>query len=169
MIQDIPDPAWMLDPSLAPAIASNERLDLRFDALLKPVHLPAFREFVRRYPNLPIVVDHGAKPEIRAGRHGAWAEAMSEIARHERIHCKLSGLVTEARSDWQTSDLRPYVDHLLACFGPARLMWGSDWPVVNLAGGYDRWIEAAAACLAGLSADEQQQIFGGTAARFYGI
>lgn len=169
MIQDIPDPEWMLRPNLAPALAAMERGNLRFDALLKPPHLAPFLQFLRKYPTLPIVVDHGAKPEIRNDRFEDWAPAMREIARDERVYCKLSGLVTEANSDWKLDDLRRYIDHLLACFGPQRLMWGSDWPVVNLAGGYDRWMEASVASLSALGAAEQAAIFGGTAARFYGV
>jgi L-fuconolactonase len=169
MIQDIPDPEWMLKPALGPAIGEMERSRLRFDALLKPPHLAPFQKFQRKYPNLPIVIDHGAKPEIRSGGFATWAPAIAEIARDERVFCKLSGLVTEANSDWQTDDLKSYIDHLVASFGPARLMWGSDWPVVNLAGGYDRWMEASVACLTALSGDEQAAIFGGTAARFYGV
>jgi L-fuconolactonase len=169
MIQDIPDPEWMLKPALEPAIGEMERSRLRFDALLKPPHLAPFQRFLRKYPNLPIVIDHGAKPEIRSEGFAAWAPAIAEIARDERVFCKLSGLVTEANSDWQTDDLKSYIDHLVASFGPARLMWGSDWPVVNLAGGYDRWMEASVACLTALSGDEQAAIFGGTAARFYGV
>jgi L-fuconolactonase len=169
MIQDIPDPEWMLRPSIEPAIAAMARGGLRFDALLKPPHLQPFLKFLRKYPNLPIVVDHGAKPEIRKDGFAAWAPAMHEIARDERVFCKLSGLITEAKADWQVDDLRSYIDHLVACFGPRRLMWGSDWPVANLAGGYDRWMQASAACLSSLSGDEQAAIFGGTAARFYGV
>jgi L-fuconolactonase len=169
MIQDIPDPEWMLRPAIEPAVAEMERGALRFDALLKPPHLAPFRKFLRKYPNLSIVVDHGAKPEIRNDGFDAWAPAMTEIGRDERVFCKLSGLITEARADWQTDDLKRYIDHLLACFGPGRLMWGSDWPVANLAGGYDRWMEASQACLSALSGDEQAAIFGGTAARFYGV
>ena len=169
MIQDIPDPDWMLRPDLEPAIAEMERGHLCFDALLKPPHLAPFQKFLRKYPNLPIVVDHGAKPEIRNDGFAAWAPAMREIARDERVFCKLSGLVTEAKSNWQTDDLKSYIDHLVASFGPGRLMWGSDWPVVNLAGGYDRWMEASVACLSALSGDERAAIFGGTAARFYSL
>lgn len=169
MIQDIPDPEWMLRPSIEPAIAAMERGGLRFDALLKPPHLQPFVKFLRKYPNLPIVIDHGAKPEIRNDGFVAWAPAVAEIARDERVFCKISGLITEAKSDWQTGDLRRYIDHLVACFGTHRLMWGSDWPVANLAGGHDRWMEASEACLSALSGDERAAIYGGTAGRFYGV
>src|SRR5262249_45570269 len=123
MIQDIADPVWMLRPMLEPAIAEMERSHLRLDALLKPPHLAPFQEFLRKYPSLPIVIDHGAKPEIRGDGFAAWAPAMREIARDERVFCKLSGLVTEANSDWKIDDLRSYIDHLVSCFGPGRLMW----------------------------------------------
>ncbi len=169
MIQDIPDPDWMLRPSLEAAIEEMQRGRLRFDALLKPPHLQPFLTFLRKYPNLPIVVDHGGKPDIRGDGFAAWAPAIREIARDERVFCKISGLATEAKSDWQIDDLRGYIDHLIASFGPGRLMWGSDWPVVNLAGGYDRWMETSEACLSALSGDERAAIFGGTAARFYGV
>ncbi len=169
MIQDIPDPEWVLRPAIEPAVAAMESAGLRFDALLKPPHLQPFLKFLRQYPNLSIVVDHGAKPDIRNDGFAAWAPAMREIARDERVFCKLSGLITEAKADWQVDDLRRYIDHLVACFGPGRLMWGSDWPVANLAGGYDRWMQASEACLSSLGGDEQAAIFGGTAARFYGL
>lgn len=167
MIQDIPDRHWMLQPHLAPALTEMELRDLAFDALLKPAHLPPFQDFLRRYPNLRIVIDHGAKPAIAAGGFDPWARQMREIARDPRVSCKLSGLATEAASDWTEAQVRPYLDLLLEAFGPARLMWGSDWPVINLAGGYDRWREAALAFISRLSAAEQDAVLGGTAISFY--
>jgi L-fuconolactonase len=92
---------------------------------------------------------------------------MAAVAARANTVCKLSGLVTEAAPDWRVEDLRPYVDHLLAVFGPQRLLWGSDWPVVNLAGGYDRWREAALALLGGLSERDRAALLGGNAARVY--
>jgi L-fuconolactonase len=169
MIQDIPDAQWMLRPGLRPAIAAMQRHGLRFDALLKPPHLAPFRKFLALYPDLPIVIDHGAKPVIAKGRYDDWAIAMSEIAKDQRVFCKLSGLVTEAKRNWHQRDLKPYVDLLIEAFGPERLMWGSDWPVVELAGGYDRWIEAAQNYLARLNEGERNAILGGTATKFYGL
>jgi L-fuconolactonase len=89
------------------------------------------------------------------------------LAEHPNIVCKLSGLVTEAAPDWQIADLRQAVDHVRARFGPQRLLWGSDWPVVNLAGGYAKWFVAAETLLADLSSDEKADVFGGNAARIY--
>lgn len=169
MIQDIIDPEWMLGSQLKPAFAAMQAFGLRFDALLKPRHLAPFTRFLRLYPDLPIVVDHGAKPSIAGGGFSDWAPALQEVARDQRVRCKLSGLATEAAADWQPADLRPYIDFLLETFGPKRLMWGSDWPVVNLAGGFDRWHAAAIGCLARLNEAERAAILGGTASDFYGL
>jgi L-fuconolactonase len=169
MIQDISDPEWMLRPALRPAIEAMQRQGLRFDALLKPPQLAAFRKFLTLYPDLPIVIDHGAKPVIAKGEFDDWAAAMREIAKDRRVHCKLSGLATEAKPNWHQRDLKPYADLLIESFGPDRLMWGSDWPVVELAGGYDRWIEATANYVARLNEGERNAILGGTAVKFYGL
>ena len=169
MIQSIPDPEWMLRPGLAQSLATVERLGFTFDALVKPPHLAALAAFVDRYPNLPLVVDHGAKPEIAKGKEGfdAWAPAIGAIARRPHVFCKLSGLLTEAGSRTGWENLRPFVEHLLAIFGPGRLMWGSDWPVVELAAPYGTWLGYVRSYISGLSPDEQAAILGGTACRFY--
>jgi L-fuconolactonase len=167
MIQDIPDREWMLRSSVGPSVARMQHLGLSFDALLKPRHLEPFRQFLGLYPDLAIVIDHGAKPDIAAGQFRDWAEALREIGRDPRVHCKISGLVTEARADWRNEDLTRYLDLLLEVFGPARLMWGSDWPVVELAGGYERWRDASLEYFARLSEPERAAILGGTAAGFY--
>jgi L-fuconolactonase len=174
MIHDIADPAWMLQPALAPALDAVMVRGLAFDFLVRPIHLPNALALLNRYPMLKAVIDHGAKPDIRGWRPGddafrRWARDMIRIARETSALCKLSGLVTEAATDWRPDDLRPYVDTLVQSFGPNRLLWGSDWPVVDLAGGYARWHMAAEACLSGLTAADRARIFGLNAARFYGI
>lgn len=169
MLQDLPDPEWILGHELRPALAAMAELGLRFDALVEPQHLRPLLTFLDRNPDLAVVIDHGAKPALRSGALDAWAREMREIASETAACCKLSGLVTEAKPDWTTEDLAYCVSHLLDCFGPDRLMWGSDWPVVELAGGYRRWHEAAHACLSTISDSERERIFGGNAARFYGL
>lgn len=169
MLQDIPDDDWLLDRRLDPAWRAMGELGLRFDALVRPRHLPNLRRFLERHPDLPVVVDHGAKPVIAQGVREPWAANIAAVARDSTAFCKLSGLVTEAGPGWQVDDLRPYVDHLLACFGPSRLMWGSDWPVVNKAGDYDRWRKASEVLLSDLSPADRTAIDGGTAAGFYGL
>jgi L-fuconolactonase len=167
MVQDIPDDDWLLGPALAPLLMAMTRNGLVLDALAKPRHLPRLLLVVGRHPDLQFVLDHCAKPQLATGDIAIWRRDVALLAEHPNIVCKLSGLATEARPDWQVADLRPVVDHVLACFGPQRLLWGSDWPVVNLAGGYARWFSAAEALLADLSAEERAAIFGGNAAQIY--
>jgi L-fuconolactonase len=167
MVQDIPDDDWLLRPGLAPLLAAMARNNLAFDALVLPRHLPRLLRLVDDHPNLQFVLDHCAKPRLATGETADWYRDVALLAERPNIVCKLSGLVTEAAPDWQITDLRKAVDHVVACFGPHRLLWGSDWPVVNLAGGYEKWIAAAETLLAGLSPDEKAAIFGGNAARIY--
>src|SRR6185312_14189740 len=118
----IDDTEWLLHPEVQPAIAAMLETGLRFDALVQPRHLPMLRTFCTRYPSLPVVIDHCAKPAIASGAWQPWADDIRRLAQETSAYCKLSGLVTEAARDWRTEDLRRYVDHLIDCFGPARLM-----------------------------------------------
>jgi L-fuconolactonase len=167
MIQDIADVDWMLRTELGPAFRALIAHDLAFDALVRPVHLAALRRLVERHPDLRIVIDHGAKPAIANGEFDDWAAAMAGFGRDTPVSCKLSGLVTEAGANWTDDRLRRYVDHLVAVFTPARLLWGSDWPVVTLAASYSAWWEVAHRLLADLDKAGHDSIFGGTAAQFY--
>jgi L-fuconolactonase len=167
MVQDIPDDDWLLRPALAPLLAAMARNSLVFDALVLPRHLPRLLRLVDGHPDVQFVLDHCAKPRLATGEMADWHRDVALLAERPNIVCKLSGLATEAAVGWQITDLRKAVDHVVACFGPHRLLWGSDWPVVNLAGGYEKWVAAAEALLAGLSADEKPAIFGGNAARIY--
>lgn len=167
IVQDIPDDDWLLRPTLAPSVTAMAGHSLVFDALVLPRHLPRLLLLVDRHPDLQFVLDHCAKPRLATGELAVWQRDVALLAERPNIVCKLSGLATEAAPDWQIADLRQAVDHVLACFGPQRLLWGSDWPVVNLAGGYEKWFVAAETLLSGLSADEKANIFGGNAARIY--
>lgn len=167
MIQDIPQDDWMLGHSLAPGFRALAERGLSLDALVKPPHLPHLLSVLQRHPDLRVVVDHAGKPEIGQRHFDDWANDIARLAAETSACCKLSGLVTEAAPDWQTQDLRPYVAHLIECFGAERLMWGSDWPVVELAGGFARWREATHQLIEGLGESERRAILGGTAARFY--
>ncbi len=169
MLQDLGDPRWILRADVAPAIRALPALGLRFDALVKPPQLPALIDLLAREPALDVVIDHGAKPDIAAARFEPWASLLREAARHPRVHCKLSGLLTEAAPGAQADALRPYADHLLDCFGVERLMWGSDWPVVELGGGYARWRAVTLELLANVDQAGRDEVLGGTARRFYGL
>ena len=167
MIQDIADPAWMLRPSLGPVLTVIAASGLTFDALVKPVHLPNLLALLERHPGLPAVIDHGAKPDIAAGQWAPWATWIDRIAAETSAYCKLSGVITETSREQSYPDVIPYLDHLLACFGADRVMWGSDWPVLNIRSDYAEWVAATRRWLAPLSAAQREAIEGGNAARFY--
>jgi len=166
MLQDLADD-WILDPRLEPAIAVMVAADLSFDALIRPRHLPSLLELVRRWPDLRVVIDHGAKPDIGAGCLDPWREQIAALAAAPGVHCKLSGLLTEAGERASADALAPFAAHLLDVFGPDRLMWGSDWPVLNLAGDYAGWRAMADGFAADLDHAGQSAVFGETARRFY--
>jgi L-fuconolactonase len=167
MLQDIPDLEWVLQPALDPAFRALIARDLAFDVLIKPPHLASAFTLLTRYPELRAILDHGAKPAIAQRQWQPWADQMRCIARETAACCKLSGLVTEASWQWTVDDLRRYSDHLLECFGPDRLLWGSDWPVALLASDYARWLETARQLLSGLSLDDRAKVMGENARRFY--
>lgn len=171
MIQDLPDDRWMLRRGLAPAFGAVAEVGLAFDALVKPRHLPALIELTARHPALRVVIDHCAKPDVAGWIVGdsafrAWADGLGTLGGRGG-YCKLSGLPTEATRDWRPDDLRPYVDVALAAFGPDRILWGSDWPVVERAGGYRRWRRAAAELLEALPEAARDRIFRENAVRVY--
>jgi L-fuconolactonase len=167
MLQDLPDERWIADPALAPAIEAMLEHGLAFDALVLPRHLPALYTFAQRYPSLPIVIDHAAKPPIAGGEAGGWRDDIAQLAALPNVHCKLSGLVTEAAPEWTGTDLRPYASHVLEVFGAHRIIWGSDWPVLNLAADYGRWLETSEGLLAGLDDSSKERVFGLNAQTFY--
>jgi L-fuconolactonase len=169
MLQDLDDDRWIDDPRLDAAIDMMLALGLVFDALVLPRHLPALLAFAERHPRLPIVIDHAAKPDMASAPPAAWRADIARLAALPRVQCKLSGMVTEAGIGWTVARLQPFVDHLLDTFGPQRLIWGSDWPVLELAAGYGDWIAASDALLAGLDEGGRQAVYGTNARRFYGL
>jgi L-fuconolactonase len=169
MLQDLEDERWIDDPALAPAVAAMLACGLTLDALVLPRHLPALLAFAQRYPALPIVIDHAAKPPIADGEYAAWAADLGRLAALPQVHCKLSGMVTEAGQNWTAATLKPYAGVVLEAFGARRVIWGSDWPVLNLASDYAGWIVASERLLEGLNEREREQVFALNAVRFYGL
>jgi L-fuconolactonase len=169
MLQDIPEDDWIVRAPIGAALDRLTELGLRFDALVRSKHLPYLLERVKRHPELPVVIDHVAKPNIAGGELAVWRERIAPLARAPRVYCKLSGLLTEAPPGSGRDVLAPYVDTVLELFGPERLMWGSDWPVLNIAARYATWATLTDQLLEGLSAEERQAVLGGTAVRFYGL
>lgn len=186
MLQAIERDDWILSRECDAALASAQQLGLRFDALIQPRHLPIIGELARRYPELPIVLDHAAKPDIAGGAFAQWAEGMLALAEHGNVSCKLSGLSNEATQEQCSQEqcsqeqcagdevFLPYVAHLFHAFGVTRLMWGSDWPVCTLRTSLVEWYERSArllACCVGddSAADARQKIFTDNARHFYQI
>lgn len=167
MLQDHADDRWIADPALSPAVQAMLAHGLSFDALVLPRHLAPLLAFARRFPELPVVIDHGAKPDIAQGAMEPWRQDLARLAALPQVHCKLSGLATEAGAGWNAASLQPYADHVLEVFGPQRVIWGSDWPVLNLASDYADWIAVSDTLLARLDEAQRRAIFGQNAQRFY--
>jgi L-fuconolactonase len=167
MLQDIADAEWILQPALEPALRAMAGCGLVFDALVKSVHLPHILTLAARHPDLRMVIDHCAKPDIAAGEWRPWADGISRIANETRAMCKLSGLMTEAGPRPPAGAVRRWGAHVLQSFGAKRVVWGSDWPVLELAGSYAQWWGEAQELLAGLDAEGQAAVMGGNAVGLY--
>lgn len=171
MLQDLPDDHWIADPACDPAALAMAAHGLVFDALVLPRQLPGLLRFAQRHPDLRLVIDHAAKPLIAAGEMEPWRADMAALAALPQVHCKLSGLLTEAGERRDAAALQPYAQMLWTLFGPQRLLWGSDWPVLRLAAGYADWWQMAQTLAGQFTPAPQpadlQALFGGNAARLY--
>jgi L-fuconolactonase len=164
MLQDIADPDWILRPELDPVLRTISEAQLTFDALVKPVHLPRILTLAERFPELRIVIDHSAKPDIASGAFYTWAKELEQIASRSTAYCKLSGLMTEAGPNPDSERIERYVKHVLNVFGPDRVLWGSDWPVLELAATYETWHKIARGLV---PSAEHDQVFDATARSAY--
>jgi L-fuconolactonase len=167
MIQDIMDPEWILRPQLDSAFHVMVEHDLSFDALVRPQHLSALRKRLSQHPQLRVVIDHAGKPGILQNAFSSWADDMARLAHETAALCKLSGLLTEAGGDAPLEMLDPYVAHVFACFGPSRVLWGSDWPVLNGVSEYGRWHALARALVGRHASGHEAAVFGANAIAFY--
>jgi L-fuconolactonase len=164
-VHDEPDPDWLLRDNVRRGLRAVGEAGLAYDLLVRPRELPAALLTARELPDVRFVIDHVAKPRIRAGDDPEWAERLAPFSDLANVHCKLSGLVTEADWErWRPDDLAPFVGRALAWFGPERVMFGSDWPVCLLAASYGEVLAALRA-----AADVPAAAFGDNAARFYGL
>ncbi|TCO48847.1 amidohydrolase family protein [Actinocrispum wychmicini] len=167
-VQGEPDPRWLCRDDVRHGLQAVFDAGLLYELLVLPHQLPAAVETVAAFPDSPFVLDHCAKPPIASGSMEPWASAIRSLAGFENVTCKLSGLVTEADwTQWTVRDLRRYVDVVLESFGPARLMFGSDWPVCLLAASYPEVLGAVEELTADLTVDERARVFGDTAAEVY--
>jgi L-fuconolactonase len=167
-VHDEPDANWLLNADVQRGLRELTRRGVPYDLLVRPPHLAASLQIAREHPNLSLVVDHIAKPRIAQGGWDDWAGGLAALAQCPNVWCKLSGMITEADwANWRPADLKPYVEHVVACFGVERVLFGSDWPVCLLAGSYDRVLAALESCLADLNPTEREKVFGTNAVDVY--
>ncbi len=170
LIQSEPDVTFCLRPDFVRGVQLLPRHGLSFDLCLTHLQLANTIKLVRQCPDVRFVLDHIAKPDIKGGLLDPWRTELRELSRLENVWCKLSGLATEAdQSHWTAGDLRPYIDHVMDCFGVNRVMFGGDWPVSTLATDYPRWINTVDDALSGCSPDELHRVYVRNAEAFYRI
>jgi len=169
MLQDIEDPSWILQEQVIDNLHYCAELNLSLDALITPAQLPYFCEAAVQLPNLKIIIDHAAKPNLREQQLEEWQRYMSILAGMPNIYSKLSGLLTESKASATASDLKPCTDFLIEQFGVDRLVWGSDWPVLKLAAYYQDWQNITETLCKPLSTKDYQKILCENALDFYGI
>ncbi len=168
LVQDEPDPRWLLREDVLSGLRVLASADLPYDLLVRPPQLPAALELSRRLPGLRLVLDHAGKPHLASGDLEDWSREVRALAGSEQVVCKVSGLVTEAdHQRWSLANLRPAWDTVLDAFGPHRLLFGSDWPVCLLAASWERWAIAVAELVAPLFPDEADAILTTTATATY--
>jgi len=168
VLQDEPDPNYMLREDFNAGIRKLRAFGLAYDILIFERHLPQTIEFVDRHPDQVFVLDHVAKPRIRAGEISPWLENIRELAKRPNVYCKISGMVTEADwAAWTPDQMKPYIHVVLEAFGAKRLMFGSDWPVCLIATTYPKWVMLMEETLKELSIGEQERIWTGTAVEAY--
>jgi len=170
ILQGEADRALMLTPEFRRGIGALAEHGFTYDLLIQPDQLPFAAQLAAAFPRQRFVVDHLAKPYIKAGEIMPWVKDLRELAALGNVSCKVSGLVTEADwHRWQPTNFRPYLDAAFEAFGPQRLLYGSDWPVCEVAGGYGPALSVVEAYLNGFSAEEQARFWGGNATAFYGL
>jgi L-fuconolactonase len=169
-VENEPDPDWLQRPEVIRGLREIGVAGLVYDLLVRLDQLPAARAVAGKLVETAFILDHAAKPAIAAGETEPWTSEITAIAELDNVGCKLSGLVTEARwDDWNVEQLRPYAEHVLAAFSPDRVLFGSDWPVCDLATDYSGVVELASALVEGLSPEEKKAIFGTNAREIYAL
>ena len=168
LIQGEADPGFCVRPEFVAGVRALGEIGLSFDLCIRNHQLPPARELVARCPGTAFVLDHAGKPDIRKARVEPWRDDLARLAALPNVTCKLSGLIAEADpTAWTIDGLRPYADHVLACFGPDRVAFGSDWPVVKLGSTFDGWLRPAGQLVSHLPDPARAGIFGDNARRIY--
>ncbi len=170
IIQFEPDPEFCLKPGFVRGVQALHAHGLSFDLCINHTQLANTIKLVRQCPDVMFILDHIAKPDIKAGKLDPWRAQLRELAAFPNVWCKMSGLVTEAdHQAWKPADLQPYIDHVMACFGWDRVMFGGDWPVSTQATDYPRWVATLDAALKGASVDQLRKLYVTNAEKFYRV
>lgn len=167
MIADLPDPHWILNPAFAPSLEAMVKHGLVFDGHARADLVPVMTRLADLYPGLQIVLNHAGKPQIASGNLTTWRDDLRTLAQRANVTCKLSGLLTEAGTRTDDAALGEVVEHVRDCFGPDRVIWGSDWPVLNLAGSYSEWARQSTRLIDRYFPDHQPAVWSGNARRIY--
>ncbi|MFI7296357.1 amidohydrolase family protein [Streptomyces sp. NPDC050121] len=168
VVQGESDAEWLQQPAVERGLRAVQDRDLGYDVLIRSHQFPQAIRLAQRFPDLPLVLDHAGKPPIGHHTISDWARNVHVLAGCPQVRCKVSGLITEAdHHEWTLDDIRPVWNTLLAAFGPDRLMFGSDWPVCVLAGGWNRWAATVEELLNACSPHEKQAVLCDTATAFY--
>lgn len=168
ILQGEPDDKFMLNAKFMYGISLLNKYGFSYDILIKPNHLPYTKELVAAFPNQQFVIDHLAKPFIKTGEIDGWKEGIQEMAAYQNVSCKVSGMVTEADwANWKPEDFTPYLDVVFNTFGVNRIMYGSDWPVCNLAGGYAGVLRGIENYISRLTQNEQELFWAKNVIEFY--
>jgi L-fuconolactonase len=168
IVQSEPDDRFLLQPEFLRGVASLSEFDLSYDILIYARHIPAAAEFVQQFPRQRFVLDHMAKPLIKSGSRDPWTRDIRELAKFPNVFCKMSGLVTEADwQSWKPDHMAPYLEVAMECFGPDRLMIGSDWPVCRVAASYSQVMNLVIEFLGKYPESVRKAVLGETAMRFW--
>jgi len=170
VLQGEPDTSFMLQKSFMHGISLLKKFGFTYDILIFPIHLQNAKKLLEAFPDQPFVIDHIAKPDIKNKNIDNWKKDITAIAQLENVSCKVSGMVTEADwKNWKPEDFKPYLDVVFEAFGAKRVLFGSDWPVCNVAGGYEKMISIVQNYTSTLSQNEQELFWGGNAINFYNL
>lgn len=168
LIQTQSDPDFCIRPDFIDGLRLLARHDLAFDICILHHQMPNVIKMVRQCPEVRFVLDHIGKPGIKVGIFDPWRQQLKELASLPNVHCKISGVSTEAdHKNWTREQLKPYIAYTIDTFGFDRIMYGGDWHVLELAGTYPDWVDIVDWVVAGASAEEKRKLFRDNAIDFY--
>ena len=167
-LQDERDPEFCLRRDFVTGVRLLETCGFSFDICIRHDQLPSVTALVRECPTVSFVLDHLGKPSVHERQLDPWRDQLASLAESPNVACKLSGLVTEADwHRWRPEDLAPYVRHALDIFGPDRVLFGSDWPVMTLASSYQRWVETLVQLTSHLREQDRQKLWSDNTRHWY--